>query len=271
MAGMQDAPRMYRVLKRALPAVVRPYLHLQVEGVEHLADTRPFVVASNHLAFIDSIVIPLSVPRPVYYLGKADYFESWRTRWFFRGAGVVPVRRDGKGSGDAALDTGVRILRSGDVVGIYPEGTRSPDGRLYRGKTGPVRMALTAGVPVVPCAVIGTDVAQPPGQYAVSRHPVTVRFGRPLDMARYADDPEDVFALRSATDELMYEIMMLSGQEYVDEYAARVKAGDVVVDGQDARGEPGDASTEADPGATPHEGATAHESDETTSLRRRAG
>lgn len=265
MAGMQDAPRLYRFLKRVLPAVVGPYLHLQVEGLEHLPDTRPFVLASNHLAFFDSILIPLSVPRPVYYLGKADYFESWRTRWFFRGTGVVPVRREGKGSGDAALDTGVRILRSGDVVGIYPEGTRSPDGRLYRGKTGPVRMALTAGVPVVPCAVIGTNVAQPPGQLGVSRHPVTVRFGRPLDMTRYADDVEDVFALRSATDELMYEIMMLSGQEYVDEYAARVKAGDVVVEDRDAHEEPGDATDEAAP-ATP-----AHEADDAASPRRRAG
>ena len=271
MAGMQDAPRMYRVLKRVLPAVVRPYLHLQVDGVEHLPEAQPFVLASNHLAFVDSIVIPLSVPRPVYYLGKADYFESWRTRWFFRGAGVVPVRRDGKGSGDAALDTGVRILRSGDVIGIYPEGTRSPDGRLYRGKTGPVRMALTAGVPVVPCAVIGTNIAQPPGQLAVSRHPVTVRFGRPLDMARYADDIEDVFALRSATDELMYEIMMLSGQEYVDEYAARVKAGDVEVDDRGASGDPTDDTSDAietHDVADAAEEADAHDS---TTPRRRAG
>ena len=264
MAGMRDAPRMYRALRRLLPGVVGPYLHLQVEGVEHLPETRPFVLASNHLAFIDSIVIPLSVPRPVYYLGKADYFESWRTRWFFRGAGVVPVRRHGQGSGDAALDTGVRILQSGDVVGIYPEGTRSPDGRLYRGKTGPVRMAMKARAPVVPCAVIGTDRAQPPGQYAVSRHPVTVRFGPPLHMERYADEADDVFALRSATDELMYEIMMLSGQEYVDEYAARVKAGDVVVDDE----RPSDRlAAPAEPAVPP----PGEETGDDASSRRRAG
>jgi 1-acyl-sn-glycerol-3-phosphate acyltransferase len=233
MPGMRDAPPMYRVLKRILPKVVGPYLHLQAEGVEHVPDSSPVIIASNHLSFIDSIVIPISVPRPVYYLGKADYFDSWRTRWFFEGAGVVPIRREGSGSGDAALQTGTRILQSGDVVGIYPEGTRSPDGRLYRGKTGPVRMALSAGVPVVPCAVIGTDRAQPTGQYAVSRYPVTVRFGRPLDFARYADQADDPFALRSATDELMYEIMMLSGQEYVDEYASRVKSGAVTLDSHD--------------------------------------
>lgn len=233
MPGMRDAPRMYRVLKTVLPKVLGPYLHLQVEGDENLPDSTPVILASNHLSFIDSIVIPISVPRPVYYLGKADYFESWRTRWFFEGAGVVPVRRDGSGSGDAALDTGVRILGSGDIIGIYPEGTRSPDGRLYRGKTGPVRMALAAGVPVVPTAVIGTDKAQPTGRYAITRYPVTVRFGRPLDFSRYADQVEDPFALRSATDELMYEIMMLSGQEYVDEYASRVKSGAVTLDQPD--------------------------------------
>lgn len=241
MPGMRDAPRMYRALKSVLPKVLGPYLHLQVEGDEHLPDTQPVILASNHLSFIDSIVIPISVPRPVYYLGKSDYFDSWRTRWFFEGAGVVPVRRDGSGSGDAALDTGVNILRSGDIIGIYPEGTRSPDGRLYRGKTGPVRMALTADVPVVPTAVIGTDKAQPTGRYGISRYPVTVRFGRPLDFSRYADQAEDPFALRSATDELMYEIMMLSGQEYVDEYAARVKSGAVKLDDPGRDDVPADA------------------------------
>jgi 1-acyl-sn-glycerol-3-phosphate acyltransferase len=233
MPGMRDAPRMYRALKKILPPVVGRYLHLQVEGLENIPDTAPVIVASNHLSFIDSIVIPIAVPRPVYYLGKADYWDSWRTRWFFKGAGVVPVKREGEGSGDAALDTGVEILASGDIVGIYPEGTRSPDGRLYRGKTGPVRMALAAGVKVVPTAVIGTDKAQPAGTYAITRHPVTVRFGRPLDFSRYAGQEGDPFALRSATDELMYEIMMLSGQEYVDEYASKVKSGAVVLDEPD--------------------------------------
>lgn len=246
MPGMRDAPGMYRVLHKVLPATLGRHVHLQVEGSEHLPDTAPFIMASNHLSFMDSLAIPMACPRPVYYLGKADYFDSWRTRWFFRGAGVVPIRRDGDGAGDAALQTGVRILRSGDIVGIYPEGTRSPDGRLYRGKTGPVRMALAAGVQVVPTALVGTDKAQPAGTYAISRHPVTVRFGRPLDFSRYADQAEDPFALRSATDELMYEIMMLSGQEYVDEYASRVKSGAVTLDVPDA-GAPGAAEDDHEP------------------------
>lgn len=227
---MKDAPRLYRALRSALPHTLGPYLHVQVEGLEHVPTDRPVIFACNHLSFLDSLVMPLYIPDPMYYLGKADYFESWRTRWFFSGVGVVPVRREGGDKGQASLDTGVEILQRGDHVGIYPEGTRSPDGRLYRGKTGPVRMALEAGVDIVPVGVEGTDEAWPTGAHVPRRHPVTVRYGRPLDLSRHSDQREDPFVLRAATDELMFEIMMLSGQEYVDEYAANVKSGDVDVD-----------------------------------------
>ncbi len=227
MPGMPDAPRMYRALRRIVPPVANRYLHVQVEGLENIPDTDPAILACNHLSFIDSIVLPMNVPRPVYFLGKSDYWDSWRTRWFFQGTGVIPVQRGGGGSADASLRTGVEILQSGDLLGIYPEGTRSPDGRLYRGKTGPVRMALEADVPIVPCAVLGSDRALPTGSYRPRRHPVTVRYGRPLDLSRFRDRRTDPFVLRSATDELMYEIMLLSEQEYVDEYAARVKSGEV--------------------------------------------
>lgn len=227
MAGMADAPRLYRALRRALPPIVDRYFHLQVDGVENVPDEGGAVLASNHLSFIDSILLPISIPRPVYFLGKADYWDSWRTRWFFEGAGVIPTFRSGGDRAKQALEAGVAVLHRGDILGIYPEGTRSPDGRLYRGKTGPVRLALAAGVPVVPCALVGTREAQPPGKYLPERRPVSVRYGRPLDFARYADRQDDPFVLRSATDELMYEIMMMSGQEYVDEYASKVKGGEV--------------------------------------------
>ena len=230
MSGMRDAPLLYRTLRRALPPIVVPYLPLAVEGREHVPVDGPAILASNHLSFLDSIVLPLTVPRPVYFLGKADYWDSWRTRWFFHGTGVVPIQRGGGEVSDASLRTGVEILGRGELLGIYPEGTRSPDGRLYRGKTGPVRMAIEAGVPIVPCAVIGTDVVMPTGSRLPRRRPVTVRFGAPLDLSRYRERRGDPYALRSATDELMYEIMLLSGQEYVDEYAARVKSGAVDVD-----------------------------------------
>ncbi len=220
---------MYRALRWALPKVVVPYLRISLEGQEHVPASDPVIFAANHLSFIDSIVLPLSVPRPIYYLAKADYFESWRTRWFFRAAGCVPTKRD-KGAGTGALESGVEILRSGDPIGIYPEGTRSPDGRLYRGKTGPVRMALEADVPIIPVGIEGTDLVQPAGSYGIKRHPVTVRLGEPLDLSRYRGERDDPFVLRAATDELMFEIMMLSGQEYVDEYASKVKKGEVDVD-----------------------------------------
>lgn len=220
---------MYRGLRKVLPRTLMPYLRMSVEGQDNVPEVQPVVFAANHLSFIDSIVLPLSVSRPIYYLAKADYFESWRTRWFFRAAGCVPTKRS-KGKGDGALEAGVEILRSGDPIGIYPEGTRSPDGRLYRGKTGPVRMALEAEVPIIPVGIEGTDKVQPSGSYGVRRHPVTVRLGEPLDLSRYRDQRQDPFALRAATDELMFEIMMLSGQEYVDEYASKVKKGEVDVD-----------------------------------------
>jgi 1-acyl-sn-glycerol-3-phosphate acyltransferase len=227
--GMADAPLMYRSLRKVLPPAVNNYLRVQVEGLDHVPDRAPAILACNHLSFIDSIVLPLNVPRPVYFLGKADYWDSWRTRWFFQGTGVVPVHRGGGDKGGDSLRTGVEILSGGDLLGIYPEGTRSPDGRLYRGKTGPVRMALEADVPIIPCAVAGTDTALPTGRYVPKRIPVTVRYGEPLDLSRYRERRNDPFVLRSATDELMYEIMLLSGQEYVDEYASKVKSGDVNV------------------------------------------
>ena len=229
--GLADAPRMYRFLKRALPPLTDRYFRTVVEGADHVPEVEPVILAMNHLSFIDSIVMPVSVARPVYFLGKADYWDSWRTRWFFEGTGVVPIKREGEGAGDAALATGVEILERGDLLGIYPEGTRSPDGRLYRGKTGPVRMALEAGVKIVPIGIRGTDQAMPTGSYLPKRQQITLRFGQPLDLSRFADRRHDPFVLRSATDELMFEIMLLSGQTYVDEYASKVKSGSVRVDG----------------------------------------
>lgn len=227
MPGMRDAPRMYRTLRKVLPPVANPYLKVEIDGLDHVPSSGGAVLASNHLSFIDSIVLPMNIPRPLYFLGKSDYWDSWRTRWFFAGTGVVPIQRGGGEASDAALRTGVSILTSGELLGIYPEGTRSPDGRLYRGKTGPVRIALEADAPIVPCAVIGTDLVLPTGSRLPRRAQVTVRYGLPLDLTRYRDRREDPFVLRAATDELMYEIMRLGGQEYVDEYAAKVKSGEV--------------------------------------------
>ena len=216
----------YWLLKNVfLGPLLRLLYRPKARGLENLPGDGPVILASNHVSFIDSMFIPLVVKRRVVFLGKADYFTSKRTSWFFRAAGVIPVRREGGSASEAAIQAGVGELRSGHVVGIYPEGTRSPDGRLYRGKTGVARMALLGRCPIVPIAVFGTRELQPIGRRIPKLSgKIEVRFGKPLTFERFFGQEADRFVLRSITDEVMYEIMMISGQEYVDEYASKVKA-----------------------------------------------
>jgi len=201
------------------------------EGLENIPDDRPAIIASNHLSFCDSFFLPLMAPRKVTFLAKAEYFttpgiKGFFSRMFFAGVGQVPIDRDDKDAARAALNTGVRVLASGPnkLLGIYPEGTRSPDGRLYRGKTGVARMALESGAVVIPAAMVDTEIIQPAGRRIPKLRPRPgVRFGKPLDFSRYEGMAGDRFVERSMTDEIMYELMQLSGQEYVDTYAAKVK------------------------------------------------
>jgi 1-acyl-sn-glycerol-3-phosphate acyltransferase len=212
------------ILGPLLKLLFRPW----VEGEEHIPEEGAAIFASNHLSFSDSIFLPLMVPRRMTFLAKSDYFtgrgvKGRATAAFFRGVGQLPVDRSGGKAGEAALNSGLRVLRRGELLGIYPEGTRSPDGRLYRGRTGVARMALEAGVPVLPVAMIGTDKAQPTGTKIPKLIRIGVKIGKPLDFSRYEGMEDDRFVLRSITDEIMYEIMTLSGQEYVDVYGAQVK------------------------------------------------
>ncbi|MHA6795352.1 lysophospholipid acyltransferase family protein [Pseudonocardia bannensis] len=199
-----------------------------IEGVEHLPERGGAILASNHLAVVDSFFLPLLVPRRITFLAKREYFTApglvgWAKKQFFTGVGQVPVDRSGGSAAQAAMDTAVRLLREGKLLGIYPEGTRSPDGRLYKGKTGVARMALEAGVPVIPVAMIGTDKVNPIGSRIWKPHHVHIRIGEPLDFSRYEGMAGDRFIERSMTDEIMYSLMELSGQTYVDLYAASVK------------------------------------------------
>ena len=212
----------------AIGPIVRLVFRPRVEGVHHVPRSGAAILASNHLSASDWIFMPLSLRRRVTFLAKAEYFtgrgvKGFAKRLFFTGAGQVPIDRSSATAAEGAITTGLRILREGKLLGIYPEGTRSPDGRLYRGKTGVARMALETGVPVIPVAMIGTDQVQPIGKRLPRVHRVTVRFGEPLDFSRYAGRAGDRFVERSVADEIMYEIMTLSGQEYVDVYAASVK------------------------------------------------
>ncbi|MCL9762346.1 1-acyl-sn-glycerol-3-phosphate acyltransferase [Frankia sp. AiPa1] len=218
----------YWVLKVILTPVLRVVWRPWVEGAEHIPAEGPAILAGNHLSFLDHFFLPLVVPRRVTFLAKSDYFtqagvKGWFKRVFFSGAGQIPIDRSGGRASEGALRSGVRVLRAGRLLGIYPEGTRSPDGRLYRGKIGVARMALEAGVPVIPVAMIGTFEAQPPGKLIPRACRVGMRVGPPLDFSRYAEMADDRFVLRSVTDQIMYELMALSGQEYVDMYAKRAK------------------------------------------------
>lgn len=220
---------LYWVVKAFLTPILRTLFRPWVEGGDHIPVDGGAILASNHLSFSDSIFLPLVVPRKITFLAKADYFtgsgfKGKLTKGFFAGVGQVPIDRSGGAKSEAALLTAKRILAEGSLLGLYPEGTRSPDGRLYRGKTGVARMALEAGVPVVPVGLVGMFDIQPPGRRLPKIRPVSMTFGKPLDFSRYEGMEGDRFVLRSITDELMYELMLLSGQEYVDQYATKAKA-----------------------------------------------
>ncbi|MER5971038.1 1-acyl-sn-glycerol-3-phosphate acyltransferase [Streptomyces sp. NPDC001922] len=201
-----------------------------VEGLENVPDEGPAILASNHLSFSDSFFLPAVLDRKVTFIAKSEYFTSpgvkgKLTAAFFKGVGQLPVDRSGgRGAGEAAIRSGIGVLERGELFGIYPEGTRSPDGRLYRGKPGGLaRVALATGAPVIPVAMIDTEKVQPPGKVVPKMIRPGIRIGKPLDFSRYHGMDGDRFILRSVTDEVMYEIMKLSGQEYVDIYATAAK------------------------------------------------
>lgn len=200
----------------------------KVIGRENIPEAGGAILASNHLAVVDSFFLPARIRRRVYFLAKKEYFtekglKGRFKRWFMLSTGQHPVDRSGGSASRAALDTGVRLLREGKLLGVYPEGTRSPDGRLYKGKTGVARMALEAKVPIIPVAMIGTEKVNPIGSRMWWPRRIEIRIGKPLDFSRYYGLAGDPFIERSMTDELMYALMELSGQEYVDVYAATVK------------------------------------------------
>ncbi|MEU5892480.1 lysophospholipid acyltransferase family protein [Streptomyces sp. NPDC047461] len=215
----------YVLLGPLLRLVFRP----RIEGLEHVPASGAAIVAGNHLSFSDHFLMPAILKRRITFLAKKEYFtgpgvKGRLTAFFFRSAGQIPVDRTGKEAGQAAIREGLGVLSKDELLGIYPEGTRSHDGRLYKGKVGVAVMALKAGVPVIPCAMIGTFEAQPPGKVIPNLHPVTIRFGEPLDFSRYEGMENEKAILRAITDEIIYAILNLSGQEYVDEYAAVAKA-----------------------------------------------
>ena len=202
---------------------------LHVEGRENVPREGSLIVASNHLSFIDSIVIPLASGRQVHFLGKAEYFQGSglrgaAVRWFHSTAGTIPVDRSDPRAAAASLEMSEDVLRQGEAFGVYPEGTRSPDGRLHRGRTGVARMALSTGATLLPCAVIGTDHVQPSGSNGFRPAKVTVKFGVPVDVTGLSARFQKAALLRAITDATMDAIGELSGQERSGLYASDVKA-----------------------------------------------
>jgi 1-acyl-sn-glycerol-3-phosphate acyltransferase len=211
----------YRAIKLVLGGLMNRLYNVRIEGLENVPASGNGIVAANHISFLDSLFIPLALPRRVTYLAKAEYWESWKTRWFFDLVGQIPVKRDDSAKAQQALEAGFRVLSREGLLGIYPEGTRSPDGCLYRGKTGVARMAAQASAPVIPVGLIGTrEIMAKEAKLPRMRGNVTVRFGEPMRITTQ-DVESDPLAMRSFVDGLMFEICRLSGQEYRDEYAGK--------------------------------------------------
>jgi 1-acyl-sn-glycerol-3-phosphate acyltransferase len=221
----------YRLMKMIVAPLLKIFFRPWVEGMDNIPADGPAILASNHLSFSDSFFLPALMKRRVTFIAKSEYFtgtgvKGKLTAAFFRGVGQLPVDRSGvRGAGEAAIRSGIEVIERGELFGVYPEGTRSPDGKLYRGKVGGLaRIALATGAPVIPVAMIDTEKLQPPGQvkpnFGVRPG---IRIGTPMDFSRYHGMENDRFILRSVTDEVMYEIMRLSGQEYVDIYATAAK------------------------------------------------
>jgi len=217
-----DVGRLYPVARKVLTPIFKSLWKVEVEGLDRVPAEGGAIFCPNHTAAIDSFFLPLALPRQIKFVGKAEYMDSWKTRHLFPALGMIPIDRGGGSAAQRALDTAARVLEEGCYFGIYPEGTRSRNGKLHRGHTGPARLALRTGCPIVPVGLVGTRGVQPP-EVKLPRpfKRVTVRFGRPIDVSRYADRAEDRMVLRQIIDEVMYEIRELSGQEYVDEYATK--------------------------------------------------
>lgn len=237
----RQAGQLYPVAK----AILRPCFafgwDIEVDGQENVPVDGGAIIAPNHISVLDSFFVPAVLPRRITYVGKAEYMDSWKTRYIFPAIGMVPIDRSGGNAASAALDTAAGILDQGELFGIYPEGTRSRDGKLHKGHTGVARLALRTGCPIVPVGLQGTiEVMPPDARFPKLFQKVRVRIGRPIDVTRYLDRADDRMVLRQIADEVMYEIRVLSGQEYVNEYATKKaevlpsETGHIATEGQSA-------------------------------------
>jgi 1-acyl-sn-glycerol-3-phosphate acyltransferase len=214
--------KLYPVARAVLSPIFKTLWRVEVGGLEHVPATGGAIFCPNHTSVIDSFFLPLVLPRRITFVGKAEYLDSWKTRYLFPAMGMIPIDRTGGDAAERALNTAARVIEAGEFFGIYPEGTRARDGRLHRGRTGAARLALRTGAPIIPVGITGTRDIQPPDAKVPRPFKrAQVRFGRPLHMDRYLGRADDRLVPRQIIDEVMFEIRELTGQEYVDEYASK--------------------------------------------------
>jgi 1-acyl-sn-glycerol-3-phosphate acyltransferase len=211
---------MQRRVRRLGRPVASRLWNIEISGYERLPIEGPAILCPNHISFLDSAFLMLTVPRNISFVGKAEYMDSWKTKFLFPAMGMIPIDRSGGDRSTAALDAAEAVLRRGELFGIFPEGTRSRTGTLYKGRTGAARLAMKVGCPIFPVGVIGTDKIQPPDARAPKLFTACqIKIGRPIRPERYSNRGAEHLAWRSMTDEVMYEIRELTGQEYVNTYA----------------------------------------------------
>lgn len=218
----QGAGNLQRRTRKLLRPIASRLWHFNLEGFENLPASGPAILCPNHISFLDSGFLMLHTGRNISFVGKAEYMDSWKTKHLFPALGMIPIDRSGGDKSSSALDTAEAVLRRGELFGIFPEGTRSRDGYLYKGHTGAARLALKVGCPIFPVGVIGTDRIQPPdAKLPKINKECTIKIGRAIKVDRYLSRADDHLVLRQITDELMYEIRELTGQEYHNTYATK--------------------------------------------------
>jgi 1-acyl-sn-glycerol-3-phosphate acyltransferase len=220
--GERDAGQLYHVARTLFGPLTRFLWRVHSHDLDRVPADGPAILCPNHISFLDSPFLMFTLPRRITYVGKAEYMDDWKTKYVFPAVGMIPIDRSGGDASARALDAAARILERGELFGIFPEGTRSRSGKLHKGHTGPARLALRTGAPIIPVGIRGTDRIQPPDAKLPRVFvPCELRIGKPIDVRHYQGRADDRLLLRQITDELMYEIRELSGQEYVDTYATK--------------------------------------------------
>ena len=218
----QGAGKAQQRVRRAARPAAKWLWKFQLEGFDRLPAEGPAILCANHVSFLDSAFLMLHVPRNISFVGKAEYMDSWKTKYLFPALGMIPIDRSGGDKSTAALDAAEEVLQRGELFGIFPEGTRSRDGRLYKGRTGAARLAMKLDCPIFPVGVVGTDAIQPPDAKAPKLGgQCSITIGRPIRPERYRGRGAEHIAWRSMIDEVMYEVRELTGQQYVNLYAGQ--------------------------------------------------